>query len=71
MRCACSTNGGEKQEHTECGWGNLKERDHLKYLVMDGDNIKRGPNEMGWDGMAETELISHRIGTFGGLLCTR
>jgi hypothetical protein len=50
MRCAAvvARKWERRKENTECRWGNLKERDHLKYLVMDGDDIKKGPNEMGW-----------------------
>jgi len=47
-------------------WGNLRERDHLESLGVDGDNIKMDLQEVGlgaWSG-----LVWLRIGTGGGLL---
>jgi hypothetical protein len=35
------------------------------------DNIKIDLREIGWDGMVWTGSICLRIGTSGGLLCTR
>jgi len=47
-------------------WGNLRERDHLKYLGIDGDNIKMDLQEVGcgvWTGSSWL-----RIGKGGGHL---
>ena len=47
-------------------WGNLRERDHLGSLGVDGDNIKMDLQEVGleaWNG-----LVWLRIRTGGGLL---
>jgi hypothetical protein len=47
-------------------WGNLRERDHLGSLGVDGDNIKMDLKEVGleaWNG-----LVWLRIRTGGGLL---
>ena len=38
----------------------MKERDHLQYLVIDGDNIKRGLNEMGCYGQGWMDLVQGR-----------
>jgi len=45
-------------------WGNLRERDHLVSLGVDGDNIKMDLQEVGlgaWSG-----LVSLWIGTVAG-----
>jgi hypothetical protein len=34
--------------HTGFWWGDLRERDHLKILGIDGDNIKMDLQDMGW-----------------------
>jgi len=47
-------------------WGNLRERDHLERVGVDGDNIKTDLQEVGlgaWNG-----LVWLRIRIGGGLL---
>ena len=61
MGGACGTHG--RQERA----GDLRERDHLEDLSVDGRLILKlfiGK----WDGEEWTELIWLRIGTVGGLL---
>jgi len=50
--------------------GNLRERDHLEYLGIDGRIILKWIFRK-WDGGAWTGLIWHRIGTGGGHLLMR
>ena len=58
---------GRGQMHTGFWWGNLRERDHLEDLAVDGSILLK------WilDGRAWTGLICLRIGKGGGLLWTR
>ena len=57
----CETGG----VHTESWWGNLRERDHLEDLGVDGRVILKFI--VTWDKEAWTGLIWHRIGTGDGL----
>ena len=34
--------------HTRFWWGNLRERDHLEDIGIDGGNIKMHLQEVGW-----------------------
>jgi len=54
--------------HTGLWWGNLRERDHLEHLDIDGRIILKcifKRREVGWGGMG---LLWLRIGTGGGRL---
>jgi hypothetical protein len=53
--------------HTEFSWGNLRERDHLKELGLDGRIILKWIFKT-WDVEAGTGLIRLRLGTEYGLL---
>jgi hypothetical protein len=57
---------GRGEVHTGFWWGKLRERDHLKDVVVDGKIILKWIFKK-WDG-AWTGLIWLRIGTGGGLL---
>jgi hypothetical protein len=48
-------------------WGNVKERDHLAYLAVNGKIILRWKFRK-WNVVVWTVLIWIRIGTGGGLL---
>jgi hypothetical protein len=58
---------GEGEVHTGFWWGDLMEGDHLEGPGIDGRMILKWIFKK-WDGGAWTGLISHRIGTGGGLL---
>ena len=53
--------------YIELWWGNLRERDHLEYLGIDGRIILRWIFRK-WDVGEWTGLIWLRIGTGGGHL---
>ena len=53
--------------HTQLWWGDLRERDHLEDLGIDG-RITATWIIKKWDGEAWTVLISLRIGTGGRCL---
>jgi hypothetical protein len=57
MGGACSTYGGRGKVHPGIWWGNLRERDHLEGVGVDGrgDNIKMDLREMGWECMSWTD----------------
>jgi hypothetical protein len=41
---------GRGEGHTEVWWVNLRERDHLEYVGVDGSiNIKMDLHKVGWD----------------------
>jgi hypothetical protein len=53
--------------HTEFWWGDLRKRDHLEDLGVDGIIILEWIFKK-WDRQAWDELIWLRIGISGGLL---
>jgi hypothetical protein len=53
--------------HAGFWWGNLRERDHLEYLGVDGRVILKRIFKK-WIGEARTGLIWLRTGTGGGHL---
>jgi hypothetical protein len=53
--------------HAEFWWGDLRERDHLKDLGVDGSIILKWILKK-WDGEAWSELILLRTGKSGGHL---
>ena len=63
MGGACSTYGGYERFR----WGNVRERDHLEDLGVDGKIILRWIFRK-WDVEVWTGLIWLRIGTGGGHL---
>jgi hypothetical protein len=70
MSGACSTYGGQKRYIQGFGGGNLRRRDHLEHLSVDGRIILK------WifkkrDRKVWTGLIWLRIGTGGGRLRMR
>jgi len=48
-------------------WGNLRKRDHLEGLGVDGRMLLKWIFKM-WDGETWTGLTWHRLGRVGGLL---
>jgi hypothetical protein len=47
--------------HTGFWWGNLREREHLEDLGVDGENsVKIGFREVGWGGMGWIDLACDR-----------
>ena len=59
-----STYGGEV--HTALWWGNLRERDHLKYLDLDGRIILKSILKYRDEGMDWINMVLNR--DRGGLL---
>jgi hypothetical protein len=57
---------GDRRSAYGVSVGNLRERDHLKNLGVDGRILKWIFQEVGWE--AWTGLLWLRIGTGGGLL---
>jgi hypothetical protein len=53
--------------HTGFWWGDLRERNHLKDVDVDGKMILKRIFKK-WDGQALTVLIWFRVGTGGGRL---
>jgi hypothetical protein len=52
---------GNRRVHTEFWWRDLRERDHLEHLDIDGRIIlKIDPQEVGWGGMAWIYLAQDR-----------
>jgi hypothetical protein len=62
MDGACGTYGGTGEVYTEFWWGDLRERDHLEGLDVDGSVILKWVFRE-WDGRAWSGLIWLRIGT--------
>jgi hypothetical protein len=58
---------GDREVNMGFWWGDLRERDHLDVLGIDGRNILKWIFKK-WDGEALTGLIWLRIGTGGGCL---
>jgi hypothetical protein len=58
---------GRGELHTGFWWGDLRERDHVEDLDVDGRSILRWVLKK-WDGEAWTRLIWLRIVTGGGRL---
>jgi len=58
---------GTRKVRTRFWWGNLRERDHLVNLGVDGRIILKWIFRK-WVGRAWTGLIWRRIGTGGGQL---
>jgi len=58
---------GKGDVHTGFWWGNLRARDHLQDLGLDGKRMLIW-NFKNWDGKACTGLIRIRIWTGGGRL---
>jgi hypothetical protein len=67
MGGVCCTYGGQKRVHAEFRWGDLRERDHLEDLVVDGRVTLKWVFRK-WYAEAWTGFIWLRIGTGGGLL---
>jgi hypothetical protein len=69
MDGACSTQGGEGKEHALFRWENLKERDHLEDLNVDGEITSKYifKNYNRWEEVW-TGLIWLRTGAHVGLL---
>ena len=61
---------GRGEAFTGVWWGNLRERDHLGDLGVDGRIILRWIFRK-WDVGVWTGLSWFRIGTVGGYLCIR
>jgi len=58
---------GRGEVHTGIWWGNMRERDHLGDLDIDGMIILKLIFSK-WDGVAWTKLLWHRNRTGGELL---
>ena len=67
MGRTCSAYGGKGEAYTGLWWGNLRERDHLGDLGVDGRTILRCIFRKCYVGLW-TESIWLRIGTGGGHL---
>jgi hypothetical protein len=62
----CGTYMGEGEVHTGCRYGNLREREDLEDLGIDGRIRKCTYEEMAW-----IRFVRHWRGTSGRRLCTR
>jgi len=67
MGGACSAYGCRREAYTGFWWGNLRERDHLGDLGVDGRIILRWILRK-WDVGVWTGSSWLRVGTGGGLL---
>jgi hypothetical protein len=57
---------GKSEAQTGFWWGDLREGDHLRDPGVNGDNIKKDLQDVGWGACTGFSWL--RIGTGGGLL---
>jgi len=70
MGGVCGTYGGERKIHTRVWWGNLKDKDRLEDVIVEGTIILKKICEK-QDGRAWSGLIWLRRGASGAMLQAR